>query len=81
MKNILSYYNGGIFLGTEIMDWANTFYQENNKRGKYARYILKHYRLIPNRRYNVYTYAPGTGCNEVRHLPYIVKENYRRATY
>lgn len=81
MKNILSYSSGRAFYGREIMDWSYAFSQAKNKKGKYARYILKHYRLIPDRRYNVYTYAPGTSCNEIRHLPYIVKENYVRTIY
>ena len=81
MKNILSYCDGSVFSGKEIMDWSYAFSHAKDKKGKYARYILKHYRLILNRRYNVYTYAPGTGCNEIRHLPYIVKENYVRTIY
>ena len=81
MKNILSYYDGGIFLGTEIIDWANTFYQEKNKRGKYARYILKHYNLIPNNKYRVYPHFRGTGTLEIKRLPLIVRENYGRVIY
>ena len=81
MKNILSYCSGRAFSGREIMDWSHAFSQAKDKKGKYARYILKHYRLIPNRKYNVYTYAPGTSCNEIRHCPYIVKESYGGITY
>lgn len=75
MKNILSYQNGAIFTGKEIIDWAN--YQVNNKtsKSKYGLRILKYYKdtLKSNRKYRVFTRYETAGCNDTRVMPLVTK--------
>lgn len=76
MKNILSYQNGTVFTGKEIIDWAN--YQVNNctSKKKYAVRILKYYKdtLKPMRKYCVFSRYETAGCNDIRTMPLVVKQ-------
>lgn len=75
MKNILSYQNGTMFTGKEIIDWAN--YQVNNKtsKSKYGLRILKYYKdtLKFDRKYRVFTRHETAGCNDTRAMPLVTK--------
>ncbi len=75
MRNILSYQNGAVFTGKEIIDWAN--YQVDNKtsKKKYGTRILKHYKstLKPTREYHVFTRYETAGCNDIRTMPLVIK--------
>ena len=75
MKNILSYQNGTIFTGKEIIDWAN--YQVNNKtsKSKYGLRILKYYKdtLKPDRKYRVFTRYETAGCNDIRVMSLVIR--------
>lgn len=74
MKNILSYHNNSVS-GKEIMIWAKGFKESDRTRRKYARYILRNYSNINlSRKYRVYTQYESTGCGNIKHLPYIVKD-------
>lgn len=74
MKNILSYHNNSVS-GKEIMIWAKAFKESDRTRRKYARYILRNYSNINlSRKYRVYTQYESTGCGNIKHLPYIVKD-------
>lgn len=76
MKNILSYQNGTVFIGKEIIDWAN--YQVNNStsKKKYAVRILKYYKdtLKPMRKYRVFSRYETAGCNDIRTMPLVVRQ-------
>ena len=74
MKNILSYHNN-VISGAEILDWAKAFKESDIIRSKYARYILRNYGNVNlSRKYRVYTQYESTGCGNIKHLPYIVKD-------
>ena len=73
MKNILSY-KKPVFTGQEIMEWVEYHIQNNTSHSKEAKYILCHYKLIPNKKYYISTHYYGTGCGEKRYKPYI--QNY-----
>lgn len=73
MTNILSYHNNSVS-GEEILAWAKAFRESDVTRSRYARHILRRYNnLIPERQYYVYTQYEGTGCMNIKHLPYIVR--------
>lgn len=76
MKNILSYQNGAVFTGKEIIDWAN--YQVNNStsKKKYATRILKYYKdtLKSMRKYHVFSRYETAGCNDIRTMPLVVRQ-------
>ena len=72
MRNILSYQNG-VFSGEEIMNWAKHQVENKTSHKRNARYILNHYKLLPQRQYGIKTSFFGTGCGEVRHRPLIYK--------
>ena len=75
MKNILSYQNGTIFTGKEIIDWAN--YQVNNKtsKSKYGLRIMKYYQytLISDRKCRVFTRYETVGRNDTRVMPFVTR--------
>ena len=74
MKNILSYHNNSVS-GKEIIAWAEAFKESDRTRRKYARYILRNYGNINlSHKYRVYTQYESTGCGDIKHLPYIVKD-------
>ncbi len=76
MKNILSYQNGSVFTGKEIIDWAN--YQVGNKtsKSKYGARILKYYKdtLKSARKYYVFSRYETAGCNDTRTMPLVVRK-------
>lgn len=75
MKNILSYQNGAVFTGKEIIDWAN--YQVDNKtsKSKYGSRILRYYKdtLQSTREYHVFSRYETAGCGDIRTMPLVIK--------
>lgn len=75
MKNILSYQNGTVFTGSEIIDWANFQVDNKTSKEKYGARILKCYKdtLKSYREYRVYTRYETAGCNDIRIAPLVIR--------
>ena len=75
MKNILSYQNGTIFTGKEIIDWSNFQVDNKTSKSKYGFRIVKYYKdtLKPTRKYRVFTRYETAGCNDIRVMPLVTK--------
>lgn len=75
MKNILSYQNGSVFTGKEIIDWANFQVDNKTSKSKYGARILKYYKdtLKYTREYHVFSRYETAGCNDIRTMPLVIK--------
>ena len=73
MRNILSYQRGCLASGKEIVEWAKYHHNNMTSHAKAGKYILKHYKIHSDKMYRVYSNTVGTGCGEIKKIPFITR--------